>query len=80
MLYTCIDIITENIVLSKAAQPRSHTTEYARFFLFGRAVDRSCETQVPATDGTEAEAFAESLAECPKAGLHNPLKNPERFL
>ncbi|CAM9559491.1 unnamed protein product [Ascophyllum nodosum] len=36
--------------------------------------------KVPATDGTEAEAFAESLAECPKAGLHNPLKNPERYL
>lgn len=36
--------------------------------------------QVPATRREEAEEFVASLAECPKTGLHNPFKNPGRFV
>ena len=31
------------------------------------------------TSTKESEAFIESLNSCPKHGLHNPLKNPERY-
>ncbi|CAN0071447.1 unnamed protein product, partial [Laminaria digitata] len=34
--------------------------------------------QVPATTAEEAAAFVASLAQCPKTGLHNPIKSPER--
>ncbi|CAM9996331.1 unnamed protein product, partial [Hapterophycus canaliculatus] len=36
--------------------------------------------QVPAATAGEAEEFVTSLSMCPKSGLHNPLKNPERYL
>lgn len=35
---------------------------------------------MPDTDLQELDEFAESLKKCPKSGLHNPLKNPERYL
>lgn len=34
----------------------------------------------PDTQLTEADAFIESLRQCPKSGLHNPFKNKERYL
>ena len=34
--------------------------------------------QVP--DTREHEGFVQSLRRCPKTGLHNPLKNPERYV
>ena len=35
---------------------------------------------VPKTSVPESKVFAESLNSCPKSGLHNPIKNPERYL
>lgn len=35
---------------------------------------------VPDTQEDEIGPFVESLRSCPKSGLHNPLKNPERYL
>ena len=34
---------------------------------------------VPDTQANELNLFTESLSLCPKSGLHNPLKNPERY-
>ena len=36
--------------------------------------------QIPDTNLVEAEEFIESLKAVPKHGLHNPFKNPERYL
>lgn len=36
--------------------------------------------KVPATNEQEALAFELSLKSCPKSGLHNPFKSPERYL
>lgn len=36
--------------------------------------------KIPATSVDEATAFVRSLESCPKTGLHNPMKNPERYL
>jgi len=36
--------------------------------------------QVPSPAEAELGPFVESSRSCPKTGLHNPLKNPERFL
>lgn len=36
--------------------------------------------QMPDTKGAEIDAFVASAASCPKTGLHNPLKNPERYV
>ena len=33
----------------------------------------------PDTQGNETEHFVKSLRATPKSGLHNPLKNPERY-
>jgi 1-pyrroline-5-carboxylate dehydrogenase len=33
---------------------------------------------MPATKLSEIDPFVESLIDCPKHGLHNPLKNVER--
>lgn len=35
--------------------------------------------KIPATSVDEATAFVRSLESCPKTGLHNPMKNPERW-
>jgi len=35
---------------------------------------------IPNTQADELGPFYESLRQCPKSGLHNPLKNPERYL
>ncbi|XP_002968656.2 probable aldehyde dehydrogenase [Selaginella moellendorffii] len=35
---------------------------------------------VPEATGHELPEYIESLQSCPKSGLHNPLKNPERYL
>lgn len=35
---------------------------------------------VPDTQEDELGPFIESLRQCPKTGLHNPLKNPERYV
>eukprot|EP01018_Ginkgo_biloba_P014859 Gb_20362 [translate_table: standard] len=35
---------------------------------------------VPDTSATEIKPFVQSLQSCPKSGLHNPLKNPERYV
>lgn len=32
------------------------------------------------TSSDELRPFIHSLKSCPKSGLHNPLKNPERYL
>jgi len=34
----------------------------------------------PDTKGAELDAFLDSAHACPKHGLHNPLKNPERYV
>jgi 1-pyrroline-5-carboxylate dehydrogenase len=36
--------------------------------------------KVPNTLKSEVTPFIDSLRACPKSGLHNPLKNPERYL
>jgi len=36
--------------------------------------------QMPDTKGAEVDEFVASAATCPKTGLHNPLKNPERYV
>lgn len=36
--------------------------------------------KVAEVQGTEIKPFVESLSKCPKHGLHNPLKAPERYL
>ncbi|CAM6094240.1 unnamed protein product [Calypogeia fissa] len=36
--------------------------------------------KVPNTSKSEVKPFIQSLRACPKSGLHNPLKNPERYL
>eukprot|EP00929_Paragymnodinium_shiwhaense_P067506 TRINITY_DN3396_c0_g1_i1.p1 TRINITY_DN3396_c0_g1~~TRINITY_DN3396_c0_g1_i1.p1 ORF type:complete len:559 (-),score=127.25 TRINITY_DN3396_c0_g1_i1:371-2047(-) len=36
--------------------------------------------KLPDTKGAELDAFAKSAATCSKSGLHNPLKNPERYV
>ncbi|XP_047330347.1 delta-1-pyrroline-5-carboxylate dehydrogenase 12A1, mitochondrial [Impatiens glandulifera] len=36
--------------------------------------------KVSEVDQTELEPFVESLSKCPKHGLHNPFKAPERYL
>ena len=36
--------------------------------------------RVPATAPDELAPFVESLAACPKTGLHNPIKRPERYV
>lgn len=35
---------------------------------------------VPDPSANEIKPFVESLHSCPKSGLHNPLKNPERYV
>ncbi len=36
---------------------------------------------LPSTgEAGELEPFVKSMGECPKSGLHNPLKNPQRYL
>jgi 1-pyrroline-5-carboxylate dehydrogenase len=35
---------------------------------------------MPNTKGDEVDAFIASSAKCPKSGLHNPIKNPERYI
>jgi 1-pyrroline-5-carboxylate dehydrogenase len=35
---------------------------------------------IPDTSAAEIGPFVESLRACPKTGLHNPLKNPERYV
>lgn len=35
--------------------------------------------KVPSTMGTEAEPFVERMRSVPRSGLHNPIKNPERY-
>lgn len=35
-------------------------------------------TRVPDTQVSEIDHFVQSLSSCPKSGLHNPFKNPER--
>jgi 1-pyrroline-5-carboxylate dehydrogenase len=34
----------------------------------------------PLTSLQETEEFKSSMASCPRYGLHNPLKNPERYV
>jgi 1-pyrroline-5-carboxylate dehydrogenase len=34
----------------------------------------------PDTQITEIKPFVDSLASCPKSGLHNPFKNKERYI
>ena len=34
---------------------------------------------VPDTNGKELQAFIESAKAVPKYGVHNPLRNPERY-
>lgn len=34
--------------------------------------------QLPDTQESELDHFVQSLQACPKSGLHNPFKNPER--
>lgn len=34
---------------------------------------------VPSTSLDESKAFVSSLNQCPKSGLHNPIKSPERY-
>jgi 1-pyrroline-5-carboxylate dehydrogenase len=36
--------------------------------------------RVPDTSTAETAAFITSLKECPKSGLHNPYKSPERYM
>ncbi|TMW63749.1 hypothetical protein Poli38472_002690 [Pythium oligandrum] len=36
--------------------------------------------RMPATQSSELEPFVESMAKCPKHGLHNPFKNVQRYL
>jgi 1-pyrroline-5-carboxylate dehydrogenase len=36
--------------------------------------------RVPDTSAAETAAFITSLKECPKSGLHNPYKSPERYM
>lgn len=36
--------------------------------------------KVPDTQIDEIEPFVNSLRRCPKSGMHNPLKNPERYV
>ena len=41
--------------------------------------DPFCE--IPDTqEAGELDLFSKSLKKCPKSGLHNPFKNPERYL
>ena len=35
---------------------------------------------IPDTQIDEVQPYIESLRACPKSGLHNPLKNPERYI
>jgi 1-pyrroline-5-carboxylate dehydrogenase len=35
---------------------------------------------IPDTQKDEIQPFVESLRKCPKSGMHNPLKNPERYV
>jgi 1-pyrroline-5-carboxylate dehydrogenase len=35
---------------------------------------------MPDTRGEEIDAFIKSAESCPKSGLHNPLKNPQRYV
>lgn len=36
--------------------------------------------QMPKTSVAELAPFVESLAAVPKSGVHNPYKNPERYV
>ena len=36
--------------------------------------------QMPYTNSNELEPFRNNAKSCPKTGLHNPLKNPERYV
>ncbi|MBA0582299.1 hypothetical protein Gorai_024450, partial [Gossypium raimondii] len=36
--------------------------------------------KVAEVDGNGIQPFVESLSKCPKHGLHNPFKSPERYL
>lgn len=36
--------------------------------------------KMPNTKGAEVDAFIASAKTCPKTGMHNPLKNPERYV
>ena len=36
--------------------------------------------KVPQAAGAELEEIIESTKQCPKSGLHNPFKNPERYV
>lgn len=35
---------------------------------------------IPDTQIDEIDPFIQSLRKCPKSGMHNPLKNPERYV
>jgi 1-pyrroline-5-carboxylate dehydrogenase len=36
--------------------------------------------QMPNTKGAELQPFIDAAKSCPKSGLHNPFKNPERYV
>ena len=36
--------------------------------------------QMPDTQISELGPFIESMSKCPKSGLHNPYKHPERYV
>lgn len=35
--------------------------------------------KIPDTGAEEADGFVQRMRDCPRSGLHNPLKNPERY-
>lgn len=42
--------------------------------------DGEIMVRMPDTQVNELKPFVDSLSACPKTGLHNPLKNPERYV
>lgn len=65
--------ILRNLVNGRWVHTRLHTTIY-------NVLNSKVEYKVPNTQIDELVPFIDSIKSTPKSGLHNPFKNPERYL
>ena len=65
--------VLKNLVNGRWMNTRLHTTIY-------NVLNNKFECKVPDTQLDEVYPFIDSIKSTPKSGLHNPFKNPERYL
>jgi 1-pyrroline-5-carboxylate dehydrogenase len=55
-------------------------SDVSKYEFFPHPLNGSEYLQVPLTQGNELTTFHEFINSCPKHGLHNPLKNVDRYV